>query len=216
MKKILAMAALSLLAGCSSTRITSVWKEPSTVNTSYGKIMVVGIIRDADRTLRQQMEHHLVNDLNTLGYQARSAYDQYGPKALEGLSEEETNKKLSREGVDAVLTIVLLDKQKERYYVPARVVYTPYIMYHRHFWGYYNSIYTRIESPGYYEVENRYFWESNLYDLHTKKLVYSVQTQSFDPSATDQLAHEYGQLIVNSMVRNGILQKQTAAAPRAM
>ena len=63
----------------------------------------------------------------------------------------------------------------------------------------------RIYSPGYYQVDTKYFWESNLYDISNKQLLYSVQTQSFDPGSSAGLGHEYGQLIINDMVKNKVL-----------
>lgn len=197
-----------LFSSCATTYITSSWKAPDTSVKKYNKIMVVGIIREADRTVRERMESHLVGDLKDLGYNAYSSYQVYGPKAFENLTEEKTNEQLAKEGVDGVLTIVLLDKQKERYYVPGRVMYSPYVFYHNHFWGYYHSIYTRIDSPGYYEETTKYFWESNFYDLANNKLVYSVQTQTFEPASTDKLAHEYGQKIIQNMVKSNVLQRQ--------
>jgi hypothetical protein len=66
-------------------------------------------------------------------------------------------------------------------------------------------LYNRIYEPGYYVVDTKDFWESNLYDMPTQKLVYSVQTQSFDPGSSESLGHGYGQLIVKDMVKNHIL-----------
>lgn len=209
--------ALLLIAGCGpTTHIISTWKAPEATVKKYNKVMVLGIVREADRTLKERMESHLMGDLKALGYNAYSAFQEYGPKAFDGMSEEQANKKLAADGIDAVITVVLLDKEKERYYVPARVMYTPYITYHNHLWGYYRSIYTRIDSPGYYEVSTKYFWESNLYDLTTYKLVYSVQTQSFESSSTDALAHEYGQKIIKNMVASNVLQQQQEKVAKAI
>ena len=215
-KSISYLLAFLLAFSCSSTRITSTWKAPNTVARPYNKIMVLGIIREADRTIRERMEKHLADDLKSRGYQAFSAYEVYGPKAFEGFNEKQANEKLAGDGIDAVITVVLLDKQKERYYVPGRMVFTPYNYYRSHFWGYYSSIQYRIESPNYYEVTTRYFWESNLYDLNTKQLVFSVQTQSFEPASTESLAHEYGQKMMQSMEKNNILQKQVPEKLKAM
>ena len=202
--------------GCKSTHITSTWKAPDAAPKNYNNVMVLGIIREADRSFKERMEGHLADDLKTLGYNASSAFQAYGPKSFEGMSEEQANKKLAADGIDAVITVVLLDKKKERHYVPGRVVYTPYVMYHNRLWGYYHSIYTRIGDPGYYEVTTKYFWESNFYDLSANKLLYSIQTQSFEPSSADALAHEYGKEIIQEMVKDQILQKQEEKPSKAM
>ena len=120
--------------------------------------------------------------------------------------------KLQNSGFDAVITIVLLDKQKERYYVPGRLNYSPYAGYYHHFWGYYTTIYDRVYAHGYYVTNTKYFWESNLFDVASKELIYSVQTESFDPASSESLAHEYGKLIVKDMVKNQALNKKELAA----
>ena len=122
------------------------------------------------------------------------------------MKEAEVLDKLSNSGVDAVITVVLLDKNKERYYVPGRVYYSPYTIYQRNFWGYYTTIYERIYTPGYYQVDTKYFWESNFYDLKNKNLLYTVQTETFDPESVEILAHEYGLLIVNDMNKKAALK----------
>ena len=176
----------------------------------------MGVIHEKDRALQERMENHLVGDLRALGYNAYSVLNEYGPKMFDNLSEQEANKKLQADSVDAVLTIVLLDKEKERYYVPSHVIFTPYYRYHNRFWGYYTTMHNRIITPGYYAVNTKYFWESNLYDLTTNELIYSVQTQSFNPFSTDDLAHQYGKMIVENMQKNNVLTKQGAAVTKPM
>ena len=133
--------------------------------------MVVGIIKEADRTLRERMEAHLAGDLRNAGCNALSAYATYGPNGLEGMSEADVLAKFHDEGLDAVVTIALLDKQKEQTYVPGGIVRTSR---HNRFYGYYRNTYDRIAVPGYYVQTTRCFWESNLYDLHAQKLAFSV------------------------------------------
>jgi hypothetical protein len=207
--KYFSIIVMLLLLSCSTSRVTSTWKAENVQSKKYNKILVLGLIRESDRSIREKMEQHLLGDLKEHGYNAICACEEFGPKTFENMTEKEAITKLSNSGIDAVLTIVLLDKTKERYYVPRRVYYSPYYNYHNHFWGYYTTMYDRIYSPGYYEVSTKYFWESNFYDMDNKQLVYSVQTQSFDPASSESLAHDYGKLIVNSMVKNKVLSTQT-------
>ncbi len=207
------LAALFIFPGCTSSRITSSWKSPDLQQKKYKKILVLGLLKETDRQLREKMEEHIIGDLKILGYDAVCSCVEYDPKAFNNMKEQEAIQKLNAGGIDAVLTVVLLDKTKERHYVPERVYYTPYNIYNRHWWGYYSTMYGRIYEPGYYETSTKYFWESNLYDLETKQLLYSVQTESFDPASTQLLAHEYGKLIVSSMVKKQVLVDQTKLVP---
>lgn len=209
MKKLLSVGIVFLMfvTGCNTSKITSSWKAEDFVPQKYNKIMVLGLIREADRSIQEKMENHLVDELKNLGYYAVSSMKEYGPKAFYKMNEEEALGKIKDSGVDAVITIVLLDKQREKRYVTTNIYYSPYGYYHNHFWGYSTSLYYRIYQPGYYVTENKYFWESNLYDMKTQRLVYSVQTQSFDPSSSESLGHEYGEMIIQNMVRNNVIKK---------
>ena len=68
-------------------------------------------------------------------------------------------------------------------------------------------MYERVLTPGYYVRTTNYYWESNLFEITADELVYSVQTKSFDPYTTDQLAHENGLLIIKDMVKKKIIKK---------
>jgi hypothetical protein len=217
MKKILriSFALLLISVGCSTSKVTSSWKAENAVPGQYNKILVLGLIREADRTIQENMENHLVGDIRELGYNAVSSLKEFGPKAFDKMDEEAALNKLKNNSVDAVITIVLLDKEKERKYVPGSIYYSPYGYYYNRFWGYRSTLYHRIYEPGYYVTDTRYFWESNFYDMSTQKLLYSVQTQSFDPASSESLAHEYGQLIVKDMVKNNIIRKVSDAPAKA-
>jgi len=211
MKKILVFAVVFLFisSGCGTTSyITSSWKAENVQPKKYNKIVVLGLIRESDRSLREKMEEHLVGDLKDLGYNAVCSCDEYNPKAFENMSEEQAISKLLNSGVEAVLTIVLLDKTRERYYLPGRVQYSPYSIYYDRFWRYSRTMYDRIYSDGYYTIDTKYFWESNFYDLGANQLLYSAQSQSFDPSSKETLGHEYGQMIVKNIVQKNILFSQ--------
>ncbi|OQY95584.1 MAG: hypothetical protein B6D37_05270 [Sphingobacteriales bacterium UTBCD1] len=211
------IATVFLFSGCGpSTKITSSWKAQDAYPKKFNKIVVLGLITDADRTVRENMEQNIAANLRDLGYNAVCSCDEYSPKAFEGMSEEQALQKLRNSGVDAVLTITLLDKTKEQYYVPGKIYYTPYYIYHNRFWGYYRVMYNRIYSPGYYSQNTKYFWESNFYDMPADQLIYSVQSQSFDPASTESVSREYGTIIIKDMVRNNILANQKGVTTKPM
>ena len=198
---------ISFVVSCTEIRVTHSWKALEAGPNKFNKILVVGLLNNSERELRQQMENHLQGDLEELGFTAVTSIREYGPKSFENMKEDDVMNKIENGGIDAILSVVLLDRQRERYYVPGRVFYSPYYMRYNHFWGYYGVMYDRIYSPGYYQTSTKYFWESNLYDLKTKKLLYSVQTESFDSDAASRLAHQYGKKIISDLEKQGVLIK---------
>ena len=199
------LLALLFVTACSSTKITSSWKAANLQPKHYSKILVLGLIKDSDRSLQEKMEAHLVDDLKNKGYNAVGSLQEFGPKAFSNTAEAEAIARLKQSNIDAVVTIVLLDKQKERNYVPGRMYYSPYVMYYNRFWPYYGTLNYRIYEPGYYVTDTKYFWESNVYDVSTQSLLYSVQTKSFDPANSESLGHAYGKLIIKAITENAVL-----------
>ncbi len=195
-----------LIASCSgSTKITSSWKSPDVTSSelSSKKVMVVALLPDKDRELQKSMEMQLVNELKTKGVNAVSAFQTFGPKYFPQ-DEQKALNKLHETGIDNVLTIVLLDKNKEKSYTPGRVDIMP-VGYYRNWFGYYRTVYTRVYTPGYYTSNTRLYWESNLYDLRGNKLLYSAQSESFDPSSISQLASDYSVKIIGDMAKQGLV-----------
>jgi hypothetical protein len=195
-----------LLTGCETLEITHSWRLSPMPATGMKRILVMGFNREADRAVMVEMERHLSDDLRARGYVAISALGEYGPHAFDHMSEPEAIRKLKQYDYDAVLTIVLLDKEKERHYVPGQVIYTPYGFYHNRFWGYRTVLVQRIYEPGYYVTDTKYFWESNLYTLREGQvLLFSAQSRSFEPDNASSFGHQYAKSIIERMVDQGVL-----------
>lgn len=199
---LLSTLTLALIAfSCSNSKVTSSWRGPDTHALAPGnKILVLGFVNEKDIRLRMQMEGWFVDALKAKGYNAVSAYTLYGPKMFGNRSEEAAIGQLHNSGIDEVLTITLLDRARERDFQPA-TIYGPYSP----FWGYYNYWYPRMYSPGYVSVNTRFFWESNLYDVSSKKLLYSAQSQSFNPSSASDMGKATSRVVTKNMVKDGLL-----------
>lgn len=193
------------LISCQTSKITHTWIDNDVSPKKYSKILVLGVMTDNDRELQSKMEKHLAGDLKDLGYSAFAASEVYPPGTFVKGDTARAVTAINSKGFDAVLTVVLLNKEREKYYVPGRVVYTPYATFHSRFDRYYFTMYDRIYTEGYYATDTKIFWESNFYDVTGKKMIYSVQTRSFDPGSKESLAHYYGVLIANSLVKNKVL-----------
>ncbi len=168
--------------------------------------MVLGLFNDKDRSIRTVMEQELTDRLQAQGLEVMSAVEEYGPKSFQGLDEEKALQKLRSANVDAVITITLLDKEKERNYVPGTVTYQPFATRYNRFWGYYQTYYTRMYEPGYYTSNTKYVLETSLYDVKQNNLLYSSQSETFDPSSINSLANSYSKLVVKDMTSKNIFK----------
>ena len=205
MKKMLWVLCSAVLFSCQTSNITATWTDKNISPKKYSKILVIGVLKDDDRDLQSKMEKHLAGDLNELGYSAFAASDVFPLGTFVKGDTAKAIEALNSKGFDAVLTVVLLNKEKEKHYVPGRVMYTPYAPYHDRLDLYYYTMYDRIQTEGYYETATKIFWESNFYDRESRKMIYSSQTESFDLGSKESLAHYYGVLLANNLVSSKVL-----------
>lgn len=207
-KWIIAVIAMFTIISCNSTQVISSYKNEKVAAKDYKKILVLGIFQPKERSLRHETEIQLVNRLKNEGYNAVSAMDDFGPKAFEKVSEDQLAAQLKNSGYDAVITTALLDKKKDKSYQQGNTRLQPIGVYYNRFGRYYSTVYDRVYEPGYYTTSTDYFLESNLYDIDTGDLVYSVQTKSYDPSSATSLASENSKKIVKDLKDKGVLVKK--------
>lgn len=212
MKKILLIGIpilMLLFASCSTSKITDSYTSQQQISANSSKrMLVLGLFSDKNRNAKKAMEKQLATDLQKFGYNAVAATDEFGPTAFRGMTEDEALQKLQNDGIAQVVTITLVNKDKEKRYVPGTYGYRP------GFWGYY-SYYSPWAyrpygpyggyRPGYTETSTKYVFETNLYDVTNNQLLYSAQSQTVDASTIGTLANDYAKNIVKDMRKKNIL-----------
>ena len=210
MKMIPVLLAMALLAGCAGSKITSRWISPGWEAKPQQRVLVASLINPSNPRWDDKIEAHIVGDLKAAGIMAVSAYKLFGADAFTGKDGNTIETRLKDSGYTAVITIVLLDKKSEQVYVapiePNRGAETgvPFDRYIR-------SVTDRILSPGYYTQSTEYYWETHYYLHPGGKMVYSVQSKTFDPGSAEEMAHKYGMLIVKDMLKHKVVKKQSPA-----
>lgn len=207
MKKLFFIPLLAFLISCQPSKITQSWVARDAQPTKYKKILVLGVLTDNDIELQSKIENHLSDDLRAMGYLAIAANKAFPAGTFVKGDTTRAVDALNGKGFDAILTIVLLDKKKEPYFVPGRISDPKYYEMSGRFNRYINIVSEQIYTPGYYGEETKYIWENNFYDLNTRKLIYSARSRSFEITSKNTLAHTYGLLMAQSLVEKNILIK---------
>lgn len=201
-----------LLSSCRSSHVSQSWKAPNTLPRTYNKIIVVGVVKAADTALRRNMETHLVSQLNDLGYDAVSALEEYGAGTLANLAQEDTYRKLCERGIDAVLTVALLDNSKGRHDTHSGKKHLPDQYYYNHIWNYRNIQGDLTDTTAKTKSAKPFFLESILFDLQTLQPRYVVETKPFNAITFYNMQQEYGKMVVRSMVRHKVITRQPKQA----
>jgi len=207
MKTLLWIALLSLLGACQPSKITQTWVPGDVEPRQYKKILVLGVLTDNDHELQAKIENHLADDLKTLGYFAVPANRVYPPGTFVKGDTSRARSVIEGRGFDGILTIVLLNKEKEQVYMPGGISDMDYYNRSGRFDRYLSELNEKIYTPGYYAEQTKYIWENNFYDLYSRRLIYSARSSTFDIASKTTLAHTYGQLMVQNLVNKKIILK---------
>jgi hypothetical protein len=198
----------TLIVSCrTTTNVTNSWTSKDAPRKPLQKVMIVALMPDDERTLREKLEQQLATNFAGQGYMTTSAYAEYGPKAFEKLSETKALKKISASNIDGVLIVTLLDKEKEKGYRPGSVSYSPLNSRQYRLWNHYTTSNARVNSNNYYSKDTKYFIQTNLYDVKGNKLLYAAQSETFDKTSADKLASNYAKAVVENMQEHDLLLK---------
>ncbi|MBT1702206.1 hypothetical protein [Chryseosolibacter indicus] len=196
-----------------ATEITGSWKNTNATanNQRFNTILVTALT--ARTNVRQQVERDIAAALEKRGYKTVKSFDVL-PPFTEGKTpdKEVLFSKINQTGANAIMTVALIDKETENRYVPGSTGYAPVprFGYYGSFWGYYNTWFPTLYSPGYYEEDKVYFIETNLYNARTEELLWSGQSETYNPSSLDSFSREFAQVVVAKMENDGLLRKDAS------
>jgi hypothetical protein len=213
MKKqsILYLIIILIIEGCaSSTQITGSWKNPQPPSKKINSILVTALTDKANS--RQTIETDLVNLIQNRGMKGIKSMDVLPPGFTTGKEPDRQLllDKIKGSNVDAILTVALINKETESRYVPGNYAYQPVTRfgYYGRFWGYYTTWYPTLYAPGYYTDDRTYFLETNLYSVETEDLLWSAQSETYNPGSLLDFSKEYASAILKQMEIDGVITKR--------
>lgn len=194
-----AAIALSTIAACASTEITSVWRD-----TSYQgppkKVLVLGILKNV--TSRRVLEDEFVLQLKERGVKAEAGYAVMPGNSLPDKAVVAAT--VSRKRFDSLLLVRLVGEKTERNYVSGNVTYSTG-PYYRGWSGYYGAGYTSVHSSG-YSVEDKFaLAEASLYDAATEKIIWTAASETWLRDQGSKLIRDYVSVIMRSLRKQNVV-----------
>jgi hypothetical protein len=189
------------IASCTSTKITSSWREPdkAVAVSALNKVLVVALFKD--ETSRHKAEDQMAG---YLGGKAVVSYN-YLKASFDKKNEEAIREKIKSDGFDGAVTMRLVDVDKEKIYNPGNTSLYP--SYYRNFSGYYHRSYSYFTNPGYYSTTKTYTVETNVYSIKEDKVIWSGLTETTDPDGVKKLTEEVAAVVYKKMVKEGFINK---------
>ena len=214
----------AVLESCSSTatatKITGSWQDPEA--NSYKEFFVAVLSKNL--AARSTLEKDISRRLKHEGVKVTESMDIFPHSEKVATTEEKKAavEKIQSLGHDAIITVTLVKHTEESRYVPSTTSYTPTNMgygtgyspatggapvtgSYGAFGGYYVNGSSLYQSPGYYETDKTYFVESNFYDAKTTKLIWSAQSQTFNPGDIAAASGDFSLVMVDALKKAGLI-----------
>lgn len=215
-KNIIYFISIGFLCACgTTTSITGSWRKPNATANGYRNIFVAAM--SSNVPAKQAVESGLQAQLQQRGLTVTKSMDVFPPNfsTQTGQQKELVLSKIQSTNADGILTIALLKKETENRFVRTGGGYwNPGLRYgyYNRFWNYYSNWYPSLYAPGYYDQEQVYYLETNLYDAKTEELIWAAQSETYDPSSIDSFLKGYVKSILEQMQKDGLINSTTVAA----
>lgn len=199
-----------VLASCAGQKSTGVWVNGDKIQgKSFTRLFIV--VMSADIEARSVVEADLAKAATARGLSAVQSIDVIPPSLKEPAAptREAIAAQVRSNGCDGVLIASLLKKEEDIRYTPGTTAYSvmPYYAWHGNLWGYYNHFYPRVYTPGYYEKDKVYFMQTNLYDVASEEIMWSVQSSIFNPTSLTRFSKSYTATLIKQLQKEGLLKK---------
>jgi len=180
------LSIITTICSCTSTTLQSSWKAPGATYTKeqFKKVMVVALVKD--ETTRRVAEDKLASMDSTF----RASYTILGPDQ-QNMDDADVKQFVARHGFDGVVTMQLLDVQKNINYVPGT--------YQGGYYGWYGMHYNNFYTPGYYTEDASYIIETNIFSVKQDKLVWSGISSTVNPTSINRTVEEVWKAVVAKM-----------------
>jgi hypothetical protein len=209
--KILSLFLLAaVMSGCGPTqKITGSWAAPDASSFGpYKKVFVAVLTQNKDANY--YLEGEMAKTLISRGYKVVQRNDIFPPtfSVSQDFTREQLAESIKKTGCDAIMTLALLDTKTVESYTPGTTYYPYNYGYYGSYYGYYSHYYPQVYEPGYYSVDKTYFIETNLYDVASDKLVWSVQSEASNPTNLNEWFKKYSYMLINHLKSKGLNQKE--------
>jgi hypothetical protein len=204
MKYSILISIVFLLAGCRANRTVTAWEIQHVETMQYPRIMVVAILPDEDSVVRKNIETSFSTVLSNLGYKTVTALSEFGQTGLRNIGEDETYIKVRDKGIDAVVTIALVNKTRETSILPASGHNYRNTFYFNRIFQYKDN----LTQPGTSTHGEQYYWECLLFDLSKLEAAIAVQTIPSSKPKQVKMGDDLARHLIRKMVREKTLKRQ--------
>ena len=196
-----------ILSGCASQKITTSWINPEAKSKGpYESIFVMVLAQSNAASF--DIEDRMAETLASRGRKTVVSSSVFPAQlsAAENLSKDEMAEVIKNTGCDAVFIIAVLDVLSVETYNPGTAYYPMNYGMYGSYYGYYNFYYPQVYSPGYYSTDKTYYIETNFYDVASDQLLWSIQSEAYNPTSLESWFKEYSYNLIKELKKEGLIE----------
>ncbi len=181
-----------LIISCAGTELSHDQRNEAYKGKPVSNILVIAITGNEDS--RRSFERKFVAQLKSAGVEAISSEEAIPMPADLELKKEMILSAVNQFKNDAVIITHLIDKEEKE-------VYTRGGTAHGGYYGYYS----RHSNRGYTTTSKTVRLETNLYDVKTEKLIWSVKSKTLSKDSKDQSINDVIRVVINDLLNNKLI-----------
>jgi len=196
-KLLLLCCIIILTTSCATTKVVDTWKEDSQTE-KFTSIFVFGLAREP--IYRAILERQLTNLLKDIGVEAHTTFDLFPD--ISSIDKAEAAAVIKNKGGDGVIVARLVGKDEETLVLRGKTLYLGGAAIHDG--DGWHSYYTTVSSQD-IVVDNKIAKvETVIYNVDTKKRVWTSLTETKDTTAPD-IIESYNKALVRQLKSNGLI-----------
>ncbi len=201
MRTLAPLGAVLLGACAATTTFNTTWRNPEAQPVVLAGKKVAALVMSKNDLRRRAAEDALARELTARGAQGISAYTIVPTEAAR--DQERAKTALEQAGVDGVVILRPMGRDKQVSYTPGYWRNAPY---YRSFWGYYGYGWRSVYEPGYLRTDTIVNVETLVYSFRQDALMWAGLSQTTNPENADSFMHELAGAVANEMKKAGLLQ----------
>jgi hypothetical protein len=211
-----------ILSACApSQEISRTWVDREALpKVPYKSVFVIALVQQKNKAI---VESKVAKVMASRGFKVVKSTDVMPViKQTEAgkINKEALVNSIRENNCEALYVIAVKDIKTEKIYgkvdapseVPTHQIWDPVIEYTPMEFGYYGIYYNYMSdyqeqkySVNEYAIDRTYFMESNLYDVASEKLIWSIQSKAFNPEDLDSFFKGYSKLLRNHLKEKGLV-----------
>lgn len=236
-KNLILLLLAAALTSCGGSQvITASWiNKQVPPDKKYNKVFIAVLTQNL--AARTSLEKDLAAEAESRGINVIKSIDVIPPN-VNVIDSNLLKQKVVESKSDAIFIVALVNSKAEERYVPPTTttttapVYTPgtpnyggyyynsgyqsnyygssaYYGNYGNPYGYYQTVSSTVTTEGYYTTDYTYYLEGSLFDTQNGSLLYSVQSEAYNPGSIESEAKAYTRLVFAQMEKDGLIKPKS-------